>query len=73
MSTVLELVRPPDAYSASPPAPVAQKKLATGDYCISCEERAPQNECPDSERECGHHCNHSWSHDACDWCGQEWM
>lgn len=29
-------------------------------------------ECPNSERPCGHHCNHSWTHDKCDWCGKEW-
>jgi hypothetical protein len=45
--------------------------------CISCEED-PDNEetdpyykCPKSQRPCGHHCNHSWSHEKCDWCGAE--
>ena len=38
--------------------------------CGSCGE-SPENECPDSKRPCGHHCNHVWTHDACDWCGQE--
>lgn len=38
--------------------------------CSSCgEDNEP---CPKSERPCGHHCNHSWSHDACCWCGKEW-
>lgn len=31
----------------------------------------PLNECPKSKRACGHHCNHVWTHDACDWCGLE--
>lgn len=40
--------------------------------CSSCgEESCPANECPKSQRACGHHCNHSWSHDECCWCGKE--
>ena len=41
--------------------------------CGSCgdDETCPPNECPKSERPCGHHCNHSWSHDGCCWCGAE--
>lgn len=39
------------------------------DDCTSCAEGAPRGECPQSERPCGHHCNHSWSHDSCCWCG----
>jgi hypothetical protein len=41
------------------------------DECISCGEGTPKNECPKSKRKCGHHCNHAWTHDGCDWCGQE--
>jgi len=41
------------------------------DECISCPENMPANECSKSERPCGHHCNHSWSHDVCHWCGEE--
>ena len=37
--------------------------------CISCEQGMPKGECVTSKRECGHHCNHLWSHDKCDWCG----
>jgi len=45
--------------------------------CISCEEDPePDNpmdydnyKCPKSKRACGHHCNHSWSHEECCWCG----
>lgn len=47
------------------------------DDCITCEEapglKDPEAErCPKSQRPCGHHCNHSWSHDECDWCGKSW-
>lgn len=41
------------------------------DECLSCGEECEKNECPESKRECGHHCNHSWSHDECCWCGKE--
>lgn len=40
--------------------------------CISCGECGAEADCPRSHRFCGHHCNHSWSHDACCWCGAEW-
>jgi len=39
--------------------------------CASCDNEMPLNECPNSKRECGHHCNHSWTHDECCWCGKE--
>lgn len=41
----------------------------TNDECYSCGENDPLNECPNAERICGHHCNHIWTHDLCDWCG----
>lgn len=28
--------------------------------------------CPESNKVCGHHCLHSWSHDRCCWCGRTW-
>lgn len=34
-----------------------------------CFGRIDGDNCPSSQRECGHHCNHSWSHDLCCWCG----
>ncbi len=48
--------------------------------CISCGEAPKPNDpdykpddpdykCPKSKRSCGHHCNHSWSHEECCWCG----
>lgn len=39
--------------------------------CISCEEKCPTGECSAKQSTCGHHCNHSWSHDRCCWCGAE--
>ena len=47
------------------------------DICVSCEEDPDPNDpmdydnykCPNSKRPCGHHCNHIWTHEECDWCG----
>lgn len=39
--------------------------------CVSCGEAIPLNECPKSERPCGHHCNCSWTNDHCHWCDAE--
>jgi len=39
--------------------------------CVSCGEDMPLNECTNSKRECGHHCNHSWEQDECCWCGKK--
>jgi hypothetical protein len=45
--------------------------------CLSCGEfdrlnrPLPEGECPTSKRPCGHHCNCSWVHDCCHWCGCE--
>lgn len=41
--------------------------------CLTCAEDPnhavfPLNECPKSFRPCGHHCNCSWTQDACHWC-----
>jgi hypothetical protein len=41
------------------------------DQCSSCAEVMPINECPQSQRPCGHHCNHSFDQDICHWCGEE--
>jgi len=41
--------------------------------CYSCDDPEFElDECPASERECGHHCNHVHTHDSCCWCGTEW-
>lgn len=53
------------------------------DECLTCSERNahiaqgtlpdpdpyPLHECPKSKRKCGHHCNCSWIHECCHWCG----
>jgi hypothetical protein len=39
--------------------------------CGDCLEGLEET-CPKSEKDCGHHCAHSWSHDRCCWCGTEW-
>lgn len=36
--------------------------------CVSCTEDIPKNECPNSKRKCGHHCNCCWTQDVCCWC-----
>jgi 5-methylcytosine-specific restriction endonuclease McrA len=41
------------------------------DGCFSCGEGEPEQECSKSRRACGHHCNCSWIHDRCCWCGSE--
>lgn len=52
--------------------------LPVENECISCgevENDPDLNErCPESKHPggCGHHCNHSWSHDTCCWCGCSW-
>lgn len=45
------------------------KYLGDLDPCASCGEHVPDFECGSSKRFCGHHCNHSWEHDECCWCG----
>lgn len=45
--------------------------LADSD-CLSCGEGEPNGECQNSKRQCGHHCNHSWTHDMCCWCSKEY-
>lgn len=44
--------------------------------CMTCTEVAEplgveSPECLKSQRKCGHHCNHTWTHDKCCWCGKE--
>ena len=56
--------------STSPETGPPEDQKRTEEDCVSCGEETPRDECPKSERPCGHHCNHSWSHDACDWCGE---
>lgn len=45
------------------------------DECSTCDcgdEATESDKCPNSQRQCGHHCNHSWSHESCCWCGKVW-
>ncbi len=37
--------------------------------CLSCAEGMSRDECPESKRPCGHHCDCSWDQDECCWCG----
>lgn len=39
--------------------------------CDSCE-LSVEEFCAASKKPCGHHCNHSWSHEHCCWCGKTW-
>ncbi len=41
--------------------------------CISCDERAAKGGCADSDRTCGHHCNHAWTDFKCCWCREEFL
>lgn len=48
----------------------ARRRRGMANDCSTCYEGLPQSECPKSERECGHHCNHSWNQEHCCWCGK---
>jgi len=40
---------------------------------IGCEDCGGEGEaCSRSQKPCGHHCDHSWTHDRCCWCEKEW-
>jgi hypothetical protein len=39
--------------------------------CNSCGEVVEDEKCAMSRRDCGHHCNCSWTQDKCCWCGME--
>lgn len=43
----------------------------TDDGCESCAQGIAGNECPQTKRPCGHHCECLWSQDVCHWCGVE--
>lgn len=43
--------------------------------CADCANKRmgyDDDQCHKSQKSCGHHCNHSWSHDSCCWCSAEW-
>ena len=52
------------------PQPATDEGVDDGE-CASCGEGISGGECAKSQRPCGHHCNHTWTHDTCDWCGTE--
>lgn len=66
---VLGVDGPRPFHKGCAPGAVVRKHDA---FCASCEEESSARECPKSRRRCGHHCNHSWSHDVCCWCGSTW-
>lgn len=53
-----------------PDAPKSPRESTVESGCLSCGE--DDLRCPSSKAPCGHHCNHSWTHDECDWCGMSW-
>lgn len=51
---------------------MSDETVVTEDECLTCGEvDNAEGECPNSKRPCGHHCNCSWIHDCCHWCGAE--
>lgn len=45
---------------------------STEDECLSCAQGIRgESRCPESNRDCGHHCNCSWEQDHCHWCGEQ--
>lgn len=55
----------------------AQAYRAAADWvnCLTCTEpgSGEKDECPQGRRPCGHHCNCSWTQDACCWCGLQFL
>lgn len=49
--------------------PIVDCHTCGGDLTTAPEDK---DKCPQSKRACGHHCNHSWSHDVCHWCNKRW-
>jgi len=53
------------------PAGESEARLrGLGTACFSCGQEMPTEQCPNSKRRCGHHCNCSWEQDECCWCGE---
>lgn len=53
-----------------PGQPPARPEVASDfNECLSCLNDLPPDECLESMLVCGHHCNHTWTHDECCWCG----
>lgn len=56
--------RSQDAAFGTPTLPVSLDAIMRAG-CDTCPDTS--HDCPSSQRSCGHHCNHSWSHDRCCW------
>lgn len=57
------------------PNPSPESAAAIDKIIVAAHEQMKSEEppeCPNSKRSCGHHCNHSWSHEHCHWCDKEW-
>lgn len=46
------------------------KQPITRHHCMGCLEQMPLGECSHSKQPCGHHCDCSWTQDACCYCGK---
>jgi len=62
----------PEVDQAIHAAEASKREEDTTGECLSCSDAREEEVCPKSKRACKHHCNHSWSHDECCWCGQTW-
>lgn len=60
---------PSASLPVGPPSPPAYT-THIGEACLSCGETDEQ--CPDSQRSCGHHCNCALIHAECHWCDKTW-
>lgn len=62
-----------DAWDRTCTLPPGHSGACAPGECLSCgEPGATYQVCPASKRPCGHHCNHSLTHDRCDWCERAW-
>jgi hypothetical protein len=52
--------------------PTDRREVMPGcsDECLSCDSEDEAVECPKALHKCKHHCNCSWVHDECCWCGE---
>lgn len=51
---------------------VSEQECANPEDCLECGDSIEKDPCPKSKKPCGHHCNHSWTHDVCCYCGKLW-
>lgn len=62
----------------SAPSVEPQEHTESDVSCTTCDEEGAEDvqcfdgsKCAQAKRDCGHHCNHVWTHDVCCWCGYE--